>query len=1088
MRVARAILVTALLPIAFLRLAWGHQTVPFTEFPITSDFGPRFLTANNRFDFHKAIDWSRAAGLSVPLLEAGSVIRLSYSTLAEPLNPQAGGILIFETVGEHRFRYLHMFNNAALPIDSGDFTLALTDNNRLAIIKWANRTSLKAAYVIAEESGDMIQLPAGLVLNQDGSAPIETINALTTTNNASIGPSGGSGGFSPHMHVDHGFVQIGGQTVAASENPLAHVGHAISGFAVTFLDRNGAQRQDGFIVHRGNADDAFIKIRADTTNGKNLDRVEFLVDGQVGIGNRVRDFQFGGLTSEHDSLNTDVELDPGTRSNGLTDGVVTAGAVGIEEFVYNGWDTAATPSALRPNSLEDGEHTLYACLTNIKSQRFCTPVKFVVKTPPTPTVSITAEYEILFDRLQGKAINIPTSRATGATVFIHDYNSDIDVNTLELPGTKVVTYSDARDRVVQISDLVPGNAYAFSVKNASGGVTQGSWRVENLALVVNAASASFNEAADGFSGTIGIKAESTASGGAERIIEFEPTTQTKIKDWAVGPLTSIVSASRPNNAVQSFYSLRDSEGNSSFQNLEVYEWNYSFPAEPGQAGSRIQVAGNGSATMVLPVPVNAAPGQAGVIMPGVIRTVEDDITSLDLQVGRIESNVAVPLLGNPPDSTFNLTVNGQSVATGVMPNASGGPIITIPSVLIPVTGDVNIGLSLTFSGVGFASCLASSGDTCTKPLIPIVSARPFVRTLQYLLRLPSLGPHIPIFDGADQSVSLGNGVKLSGFNVSSHGLLAKAGIAPGSVEEGNINLLGDKIYEITASDPPPAFTPPFTISLPFDKAKSTGKPARIVRLDPCRLTSFATTADYVGGKAVAEVAGFGRFAVVESKYSPPKNVDSGRCHFVSGVQTVAAEASEGGPGYAQAVNVFRSLGLKTIDVTCKLGPTGTSFSPPGEMKVCYDPAALNEPDITDQDLDLYQFNETGARERLEGMFHDRQRGFVTGSVSRFSSQFGAFAHVSPVAASDRHSYARLLQRGRRGQRRNSSRRDRYCRRASQPRRGGPGRRARLDEPALDGGARRRRGDAGADGLRRRHGRLRAPAAGPVGRTLEPAFR
>ncbi|MBI2787137.1 MAG: IPT/TIG domain-containing protein, partial [Elusimicrobia bacterium] len=223
---------------------------------------------------------------------------------------------------------------------------------------------------------------------------------------------------------------------------------------------------------------------------------------------------------------------------------------------------------------------------------------------------------------------------------------------------------------------------------------------------------------------------------------------------------------------------------------------------------------------------------------------------------------------------------------------------------------------------------------------------------------------------------------------------------PGSVEEGNINLLGDRIYEITASSPLPAFTPPFKISLPFDKTKSTGKPVRIVRFDPCRLTSLTTTADNASGMAVAPVTGFGRFAVVESKYSSPKNVDSGRCHFVSGVQTVTAEESEEGPGYAQAVNVFRSLGLKTIDTTCKLGPTNTSFNPPGEMKICYDPAAMNQPDITDQDLDIYQFNTAGVQERLAGMFHDRQRGFVTGSVSRFSSQFGAFAHVSPIPASD----------------------------------------------------------------------------------------
>src|SRR5687767_288337 len=84
--------------------AQAHETIPNPGFDITSDFGPRILDNETR-DFHRAIDYSRAEHLSIPLLEDGRITRLSYSTLSDPLDPQAGGILIVEISSAHKFRY-----------------------------------------------------------------------------------------------------------------------------------------------------------------------------------------------------------------------------------------------------------------------------------------------------------------------------------------------------------------------------------------------------------------------------------------------------------------------------------------------------------------------------------------------------------------------------------------------------------------------------------------------------------------------------------------------------------------------------------------------------------------------------------------------------------------------------------------------------------------------------------------------------------------------------------------------------------------------------------------------------------------------
>src|SRR3989339_1935550 len=86
------------------RVVWANMTATDPGFEITSDFGPRLVGS---LDFHKAIDYHRGAGETIPLLENGQVEDLARGT---------GNLFRIEIRGNHTFRYLHMFNNNSLPI------------------------------------------------------------------------------------------------------------------------------------------------------------------------------------------------------------------------------------------------------------------------------------------------------------------------------------------------------------------------------------------------------------------------------------------------------------------------------------------------------------------------------------------------------------------------------------------------------------------------------------------------------------------------------------------------------------------------------------------------------------------------------------------------------------------------------------------------------------------------------------------------------------------------------------------------------------------------------------------------------------
>jgi hypothetical protein len=340
--------------------AAGHPVlVPDPGYVITSDFGPRTVAGGT--PFHKAIDFKRALGTTVPLLEDGTVTSLNRAS--------AGVVHLVSLVvtGVHTFRYLHFFDDTDLPIVSGSFVLATASGGSLAIVRMSG-TPGRASYIISPNAGNTVTITTarpGLPMvpftfrNAAGTANATTENALTTANHPDAGPAGGSGGFAVHMHVDHG-VMAGG--VQVSENPLYHITDRDSAYIVALQDKTGINRTAGYAVGPNDTGSTFLKLDVNSSVGKDLESARIYVD-QADAAHLVREYVYGGQTALHDPINTDVGV-AGVLSNGLTNGVQTFDA-GHEAFVYNDWDSASTPAHQLPSDLPEGDHDFLFVLRDI---------------------------------------------------------------------------------------------------------------------------------------------------------------------------------------------------------------------------------------------------------------------------------------------------------------------------------------------------------------------------------------------------------------------------------------------------------------------------------------------------------------------------------------------------------------------------------------------------------------------------------------------------------------------------------------------------------------------------------------------------
>ena len=254
----RALLVAAL--VAAPILAGAHPNdVPDPGFYITSDFGPRDA-GGNASRFHRSIDYRRHVGRAVPLLEDGTVTEIN----------RPNTMVSLVVVGVHTFRYLHFFDDTALPIVAGSFVLARSSDNNLAIVRMSGVAG-RASYIISPTANRTVTISTArpglppvpfVFMTADGMAQARTINAVTVAANPDAGPAGGSGGFAVHMHVDHGLVA--GTNTQVSMNPLLHIADRESRFIAFLRDRTDIGRVAGYAVGPLDTTSTFLKLRVNS--------------------------------------------------------------------------------------------------------------------------------------------------------------------------------------------------------------------------------------------------------------------------------------------------------------------------------------------------------------------------------------------------------------------------------------------------------------------------------------------------------------------------------------------------------------------------------------------------------------------------------------------------------------------------------------------------------------------------------------------------------------------------------------------------------------------------------------------------------
>lgn len=351
-------------------------------FDITSDFGPRNVAGSR---FHRAIDFRRQAGQTVPLLEDGTVTALFQGATTN--------IIIVTVSGTHTLRYLHLFYDdflIGLPRFSGGFMLAEASDGNLAIVKQVPGFPDRAEYIIsANPTPQTVTVDADLLFglplpgtvtiqNAAGTAVAMSTNILNTTDH-DVGPAGTSGDFPAHMHVDLG--------LGVSENPLYHITDRASAYIVTLQEKNNQARLPGYFVGPNDPDSFFIKLQVDSRAGRDLESVEIYVD-QEDFVHQVREFNYGGKTDGHDPVNADTS--GGDVSNGVTNGV-EAIQIGLERFVFTDWDA----QIVGPSELPEGEHEWIFVLKDIHDNTpfadgMAPRFKFNIdKTPPDTSIVVT---------------------------------------------------------------------------------------------------------------------------------------------------------------------------------------------------------------------------------------------------------------------------------------------------------------------------------------------------------------------------------------------------------------------------------------------------------------------------------------------------------------------------------------------------------------------------------------------------------------------------------------------------------------------------------------------------------------------------
>ena len=328
---------------------------------ITSDFGPRKVGSS--CDFHKAIDLRGEEETAFPLIESGKLSEMGFVKVKDK------EIFYVTVEGNKKFRYLHMFSNANLPITSGNFTLCKDDQNNYAIIKWTDGfIGSRVDYIISPAAGRTVTFT---VWDATGSTNVvRTQNIINPIDHPYIGPIGKSGTTYPHMHIDMGY--------NVNKNPLYYITHnREEDFKIGLWDKNNIERKDGWIVRKDDANSYYLKITLTSVDTLNLDEILIYIDS-IDDNNLLWKFSYGGKPKEDGTENfpihTDVEK--GACSDGITDGVYSVdkdnngeSEIGYERFIFSKWEESLeVKENLRVSKLNSGKHELIIKARNVMGE------------------------------------------------------------------------------------------------------------------------------------------------------------------------------------------------------------------------------------------------------------------------------------------------------------------------------------------------------------------------------------------------------------------------------------------------------------------------------------------------------------------------------------------------------------------------------------------------------------------------------------------------------------------------------------------------------------------------------------------------
>jgi len=260
-----------------------------------------------------------------------------------------------------------------------------------------------------------------------------------------------------------------------------------------------------------------------------------------------------------------------------------------------------------------------------------------------------------------------------------------------------------------------------------------------------------------------------------------------------------------------------------------------------------------------------------------------------------------------------------------------------------------------------------------------------------------------ILPGSGQTVRLGFGMTLSGFNAVEAGAAAMAfnqTAIPTPLGWVDVNL--SLSYMLTMS-PRSFWNAPFTVTVPLMGSipSSPGtSPAKVLFFPVDANGQFQTTsfeehdATIAANQVSFTAAGPGYIKIAEPMYHVPVTHNLGGFSITSdGVGATLTEPPSDA-GANQLMNVLASRGLTPLGPSVVAGPSGRSFNPPA--LVTYTPPAQGQPDALFMQTSLTD----GTQTPLAGTRYDSRTNTYSGYVAQLHSMFNVFVPSPPVPAQD----------------------------------------------------------------------------------------